>query len=93
MILAAFLTLQVSILFAGNESIINNNAPATINLDITSLMPVTPAEATFEEVNVPNIDFEALAPHTPAEATFEDIAQAISIGSLAPKTPSEATFE
>lgn len=93
MILAAVLTLQVSLLFAGNESIVNNNAPATITLDITSLMPVTPAEATFEEVNMPNIDFDALAPHTPAEATFEDTLPAFSIASLAPRTPCEATFE
>ena len=93
MILAAFLTHQVSLLFAGNESIVNNNVPATINLDITTLMPVTPSEATFEEMNTPGIDFGALAPHTPAEATFEDSIPAISLESLAPKTPCEASFE
>jgi hypothetical protein len=93
MILAAFLSLHVSLLFAGNETDMNNNTPGTITLSITSLMPVTPSEATFEEVNIPGIDFNALAPDTPSEATFEDTVQAISIESLAPKTPGEATFE
>jgi hypothetical protein len=70
MILAAFLSLQVSLLFAGNETNISNNTPETISLNLTSLMPVTPSEATFEDT-VPAISIESLAPKTPGEATFE----------------------
>jgi hypothetical protein len=70
-ILAALFTFQVSVLFAGNESTTVTSATVETTLDMTALIPVTPAEATFEEVNSEVIDFTALVPATPMVADFE----------------------
>jgi hypothetical protein len=91
-ILAALFTLQVSVLFAGNESTIVISASPESTFDMTVLIPVTPTEATFEEVNSEAIDFDALAPVVPVEADFEEMVPVIDLGSLAPETPAEADF-
>jgi hypothetical protein len=91
-ILAALFTLQASFLFAGNESVTSTSTPDKITLEVTALVPVTPAEATFEEVYSEVIDFTALAPVFPAEAEFEDVVPVIDMGSLTPVVPVEADF-
>ena len=90
-IIAAVLTLNTGILWAGNESssvsIANESA-------MISLAPVTPAEATFEDVNVTTIDVAAIAPTMPLDAEFTDVAPDISIDltNLAPFAPAVADF-
>ena len=91
-ILAALFTLQVSALFAGNESTKINSAPAGSVFELTTLIPVTPAEATFEEVNSDMINSSALAPVLPKEAEFEEMTPIVNLVSLAPVTPAEADF-
>jgi hypothetical protein len=91
-LLAALFTLQVSVLFAGNESTVPTKTSVESTLDLTALIPVTPAEATFEEVNIEVIDFDALAPVVPVEAEFEELVPVIDLGSLVPVTPAEADF-
>ena len=91
-ILAALFTLQVSVLFAGNESTPVTSATVETTLDMTALIPVTPAEATFEEATIEVIDFAALIPVFPMEAEFEDMVPVVDLGSLAPVTPAEADF-
>jgi hypothetical protein len=91
-ILAAFFTLQVSVLFAGNETTTLTSAPVETTLDLSALIPSTPAEATFEEVDIEVIEFTSLAPVVPAEAEFEEMVPVIDLGSLTPITPAEADF-
>ena len=91
-ILAALFTLQVSVLFAGNELTTITSSPVETTLNMTALIPVTPTEATFEEVNNVAIDIDALAPVVPVEAAFEEVAPVIGLGTLAPVTPVEADF-
>ena len=91
-ILAALFTLQFSVLFAGNESTIPAKTSVESTLNITALIPVTPAEATFEEINIEEIDYDALAPVVPVEAEFEEMVPVIDLRSLAPETPAEADF-
>jgi hypothetical protein len=72
LILAAIFALHTSVLFAGNESATPKTTTETSLVDIAALVPVTPAEATFEDtVPEPFIDLSSLAPVTPAEADFE----------------------
>jgi hypothetical protein len=101
-IIIAALSIQCSILFAGNDF-----PPLTLNNDAStsccvSLVPVTPAEATFEDnASFDNIISEEpsiviLAPVTPAIADFEDdddVMISLDYGMLAPVAPAEATFE
>ena len=91
-ILAALFTFQVSVLFAGNESTTVTSTTVETTMNVTALGPVTPVEATFEEVNSEVIDFTALVPAVPVEADFEDMIPVIDLGSLAPETPVEADF-
>jgi hypothetical protein len=96
-IIAAVLSLQVSFLLAGNnetESSANNESSF---VTISTLAPVTPGEATFEETTftsafVYNVTY--LAPVTPVEADFSDVVpeKNIDLTILAPITPSEADF-
>lgn len=91
-IIIAFLCLQVSILFASNDF-----PPLTSNNDdgasyCISLMPTTPAEATFKDIAT--FDVNQLMPITPTEATFDDMPSEISsIFILAPVTPTIADFD
>ncbi len=92
-IIAAVLTVSSGILFAGNE---NSSSPVKFesNSIITmNFAPSTPAEATFEEVEVMN-DFAFLAPSMPNEADFDDVTTDMSIDiiDLAPVAPVVADF-
>ncbi|MCX6268866.1 MAG: hypothetical protein NTW16_16190 [Bacteroidetes bacterium] len=92
-IIAAILSLQAGNLFAGNEI---SSAPVTnesVTLTLAALAPVTPLEATFEEIPEMN-EVSFLAPVSPAEATFEDMpCEPDLIVDFAPTTPSVADFE
>jgi hypothetical protein len=105
-ILAAVLTLTASMLFAGNDIVINRIANENTSVTLAAIAPVTPTEATFEEVSTVTIDFANLAPSlpleadfsdaipvTPAEASFEEISTVIiDLANLAPSLPLEADF-
>ena len=92
-ILAAVLTLSASVLFAGNET---SSAPVsneTNTIKMSILAPVTPSEATFEDIPSVN-EIAALIPVTPTEATFEDVSgDVMPNNALAPTTPATADFE
>ena len=91
-ILAAVLTLSINVLFASNYGavVINNLNPSTF----TTLAPITPALATFEEVNDATTSAFILAPVSPIEADFSDAISetTIDITTLAPVTRIEADF-
>jgi hypothetical protein len=67
-----------------------------IAFDFSSLVPVTPLEAGFNDV-VPDVnsDLKVLAPVTPSEADFNDSTEGpeSTLSYLAPVTPAEADFE
>lgn len=93
-LLAALLTLQISALFAGSDMATLSVSAIPPSVNLKALAPVTPQEATFEEVTnaVPTII--ELSPTAPAEADFEEVAdEETNIGHLAPATPTEADFE
>jgi len=95
-IIAAFLGLQTSFLFANNDiRTVTGGSDASSNYCI-SLMPSTPSEATFED-DYTVTDYTALAPTAPLEASFEDfstgITTTVTTTSLAPVTPATADFE
>lgn len=93
-ILAAIFAIQTTFLFAGNESTIPaNNPPA--GFDYSVLVPVTPSEATFEEMETVTIHAADLMPVVPVEAEFEEMssAAAIDVTALAPVVPAVADFE
>jgi hypothetical protein len=89
-LIAAVLSLQVSILIAGN--VLTPGSEANSSCCII-LVPITPAEATFEG-DAPLMDVAALAPSTPSEADFSDVVPEtiMDINILAPVTPAEADF-
>ena len=91
-ILATIFALSMNVLFASNDgaAVINSMTSSTF----TALAPATPAEATFEEVNVATANAFILAPVSPMEADFSDAVSetTIDITTLAPVTPSEADF-
>jgi hypothetical protein len=90
-IFAAVLTLHAGILFAGNDNI-SPAANEISSISMISLAPATPAEATFEDMEI--ISMAYLVPSTPAEATFDDMPALIpSAGDLSPVTPGLAEFE
>ena len=92
-IIAAFLSFQVSVLFAaGNKttSLVNERefyCPTCITA------PEAPKEATFED-DATETDVATLAPVTPGEADFSDLVfeTRIDLTSLAPATPTAADF-
>ena len=91
-ILAAIFTLQIGVLFAGNENISTPSTEVTSSLNILSLAPSSPVEATFEDIVVDNV-FLGLSPVTPADASFEDISvEMISVTNISPNIPSVADF-
>ena len=93
-IIIAVLSLQVSILFAGNTY-----PPITPNKDASasccvSLVTTSPAVAIFKE-DATLTDYTGLAPVAPMEVDFNDdvdLNDAVMIQSLAPVTPLEADF-
>jgi len=96
-IIAAVLSLQVSFLFADNNEAASSANNETSFGTISTLAPVTPGEATFEETTFTNAftyNVTNLVPVTPVEAYFSDVApeKNIDLTILAPVTPSEADF-
>jgi len=91
-ILTAVLTLQVGVLFAGNDAVIPvNEVNSTASL--VSIAPATPIEATFEEFVLED-QFAGLSPVAPEEASFEEFSlEMISVRDLSPITPVEADFD
>ena len=89
-IIAIALTLQIGVLFAGNERltpVMEVNSTAIM----MTLAPMTPVEATFEEAVVDA--FFGLSPITPEVASFEDFSvEMVSAMDLSPVVPSEADF-
>ena len=79
-IIAVALSLQMGVLFAGNESL---RAPATeviTSVNFLSLIPSIPSETTLEDTNID------LSPVTPgAESSYE----MVSLMEIAPVIPSE----
>jgi len=93
--IAAVLTLQAGVLFAGvDNDEVNASTPVTIP-NIAALAPVTPAEAVFEDIIPAVNDISVLAPVMPAEADFTDTPSVIVVdpSDLAPMTPAEADFD
>jgi len=94
--LAAVLTLQAGVLFAGVDNDEVNASAASMTINITALAPATPAEAVFEDMILPAVnDFSTLAPVMPSEADFSDALSAAGPDplALAPVTPAEADFQ
>ena len=92
-ILAAILTLSVNTLFADNDYVNTNPAPAVAAYTTGSFAPVPPAEASFEDAAV-TPDLSGLFPAVPSEASFEDgVSADISVAGLAPLVPQVADFE
>jgi hypothetical protein len=94
-IISAILVLQACLLFADNES---SSAPAAIEMStiaMANLAPVTPDEATFEEMPADEMTSTVdLQPVTPVAADFEDVADvAIDVKALASSAPVVAEFE
>ncbi|MCX6268841.1 MAG: hypothetical protein NTW16_16065 [Bacteroidetes bacterium] len=90
-ILAAVLTLNAGILFAGNEI---SSAPIANESTFITLAPSAPMVATFEDAAIALVDFVSIAPVTPVEADFSDVAPdaTIDLTNLAPLTPAMADF-
>jgi hypothetical protein len=96
-IIAAVLSLQVSLLFAGINNTRSTVNDETVLCPTCVLAPVTPTEATFEETTITSaisFDFTSLAPATPFEADFSDVVpeKNLDLTILAPVTPAEADF-
>jgi len=96
-IIAAVLALQVSFLFADNNEVVSTANNESCFGTISTLAPVTPGEATFEETTFTEAfayNVTSLAPVTPVEADFFDVVpeKNIDLTILAPVTPSEADF-
>jgi hypothetical protein len=97
-IIAAVLSLQVSFLFADNNEVVSTAKNESSFGTISTLAPVTPGEATFEETTFTNAfayNVTNLAPVSPVEADFNDNieVQSLNLSAFAPVTPAEADFE
>ncbi|MEI6436064.1 MAG: hypothetical protein WCP32_14555 [Bacteroidota bacterium] len=91
-ILAVILSLQTGILFADNENITTPVTEINSTISTITLDPITPAEATFEDI-ITEITFFGLSPLTPIVASFDDFSvEMVSAIDLSPLTPSEADF-
>jgi len=92
-VLAAIFTLQLGILFAGNDNITTPATEVTSSINMVSLAPTSPVEATFEEMTTLENTFLGLSPITPVEADFEDLSiEMVSVNDLAPVIPLVADF-
>ena len=95
LIFTLFLGFQIQLVMAKSPE---NSSPAKNILELSTLAPVTPKEATFDDLlpeKVPSM--VSLAPIMPKEATFNDNDSASDISSellkkMTPVTPSEADF-
>lgn len=95
LIFTLFLGLQIQLVMAKSPV---NNSPSKNTLDLSTLAPVTPKEAAFDDV-VPEKapSMVSLAPVTPKEASFNDDDSSSEISTellreVAPVTPKEADF-
>jgi hypothetical protein len=95
--IAAILTLQAGVLFAGIDNDgVNASTASLSSVNIATLAPATPAEAAFEDIIPSNNDLFLLAPVTPSVADFTDLPDSASVadpGVLSPAPPAEADFE
>jgi len=89
--LAVIFALQINFLFGSNDGVPKNSNSLLNSNTFASLAPITPLEATFEEVSVSS-EFSFLAPSTPVEAGFEEEADVVTSLHLGPVTPVEADF-
>lgn len=92
-ILATLFTLHMNVLTAGNDIVVSAPASGTSTLNLSALIPATPAEATFEEMTMEIPAPGALAPVSPDEAEFEEVSPVADPVMFAPVTPAEAEFE
>jgi hypothetical protein len=101
-ILISLIALNTSLTMANKSSVtfFENPVEIRINSEFANLAPVTPQEASFNDlVPEPIADFSSLAPITPKEADFEDEMKDGTVickdllKSLAPTAPKEAEFE
>ncbi|MCX6246143.1 MAG: hypothetical protein NTW10_00280 [Bacteroidetes bacterium] len=92
-IIAAVFSLLVSSSFADNNMTLAPVTETNATTSLVSLAPVTPVEATFEEIATLT-DYTVFAPVTPLEAGFDesDLVQPVDYSTLPPTTPSEADF-
>jgi hypothetical protein len=95
LIFTLFLGFQIQLIMAKSPA---NSDPVKNTLDLSALAPVTPKEATFDDVlpeKAPSM--VSLAPKAPKEATFDDVDNSLEISTeflrdVAPVTPAEADF-
>ena len=101
-ILISLIALNTSLTMANKSSVtfFENPVEIRVNSEIVNLAPVTPHEASFNDVvPEPVADFSRFAPSTPKEACFDDEMNGETVicndllKSLAPTTPKEADFE
>ena len=91
-ILAAIFTLQIGVLFAGNENLTNSTTEITSSLNMVTLAPTSPVEATFEDISLDNT-FLGLSPINPMVADFEDFSiEMVPVNDFSPINPSVADF-
>jgi hypothetical protein len=95
LIVTLFMGFQVQFLMANPPSV---SHPVNNSIDLSALAPVTPREATFDDI-VPEKapSMVSIAPSTPVEATFDDYDSSTEISlellrEVAPLTPAEADF-
>jgi hypothetical protein len=95
MIISAIFTLQAGFLFGENDGAPVNKTGEVSIVDVHSLVPLTPGEATFEDFyTTTTADIASLEPVVPVEADFSDVApiSGTEFTNLAPITPPEADF-
>jgi hypothetical protein len=96
-VIAAVLAFGAEFLFTGKNGTSSTIYDEAAFCPTCALVPVTPTEANFDEINDPvtfSLDFLFLAPATPEKADFSDFAAEINfdLTILAPVTPAEADF-
>lgn len=92
-IIAAALALQVNLLFAENNTASSPLSAPGYTISISTLAPVTPKEADFEET-IEMIDYSSLAPVIAAEAQPEDLTvELLTSLNLAPLAPAAADVD
>ena len=89
--LAASLVLFLNTVFASNEGVPASTNRGLILISMVLSAPVTPKEATFEEL-IPSTELSILAPVTPNEASFEGQDDDTNTTDLFPLTPASADF-
>ena len=96
-VIAAVLAFGAEFIFTGKNGTSSTIYDEAGFCPTCALVPVTPTEANFDEINDPvtfSLDFLFLAPMTPEEAGFSDFSAEMNsdLTKLAPVTPDEADF-